>query len=343
VRPADFSYDLPPALIAQAPLPRRSASRLLTLDGASGAWTDRWMTDFPALLDDGDLVVFNDTRVIAARMHGRKATGGKVEMLLERVAEGRDAWVQLRSSKGFDAGDSFDTAGGTVRVAARDEDLWRVTLPDEPHAFFTSYGDVPLPPYITRAPDPADVERYQTVFARAAGAVAAPTAGLHFDDALLDALDRRGVQRAFVTLHVGAGTFQPVRTGSVELHRLHAERVSVSADVCAAIEAARSRGRRVIAIGTTVARALETATQSGALSAYSGETRLFIYPGYRFRAIDALLTNFHLPESTLLMMVSAFAGREHVLGAYAHAVAARYRFFSYGDAMFVTPARGAHA
>lgn len=341
MRPDDFRFDLPPALIAQFPLSRRSASRLLTLDGESGAWADRWMRDLPALLEAGDLLVFNDTRVVPARIHGVKASGGRVEMLLERTLGGCEAWVQLRSSKGFRERATFETPGGLVRVIGRDGDLWRVELPLETLACFERYGDTPLPPYIERAPDAADRERYQTVFARERGAVAAPTASLHFDADLLAALDARGVARAFITLHVGAGTFQPVRVAAIEAHRMHAERISVSADACAAILRARAAGRRVIAVGTTVARALETAAAGGEIAPFSGETRIFIYPGYRFRAIDALLTNFHLPESTLLMMVCAFAGREHVLAAYAHAIAVRYRFFSYGDAMFVTPARAA--
>lgn len=337
MRPDDFRFDLPPGLIAQTPLPRRSASRLLTLDGATGAWADRWMQDLPSLLDAGDLLVFNDTRVVPARIFGAKPTGGRVEMLFERSAGERQAWVQLRASKGFKEGASFRTGGGTVRVLTREDDLWLVELPDSPLAFFEAHGEMPLPPYIERAADPSDRERYQTVFARERGAVAAPTASLHFDAELLASLDARGVARTFVTLHVGAGTFQPVRAATFEAHRMHAERVTVSQAVCEAVARTRAAGKRVIAVGTTVARALETAAAGGAPVPFEGDTRIFIYPGYRFRAVDALVTNFHLPESTLLAMVSAFAGREHVLAAYAHAVAAHYRFFSYGDAMFVTP------
>ncbi|MBX3694941.1 MAG: tRNA preQ1(34) S-adenosylmethionine ribosyltransferase-isomerase QueA [Steroidobacteraceae bacterium] len=348
MRPEDFRFDLPPGLIAQTPLPGRSASRLLTLDGASGAWTDRRMQDLPGLLEAGDLLVFNDTRVVPARIHGVKPTGGRVEMLLERAAGGREAWVQLRASKGFGEQATFRTAGGLVRVLGREADLWRVALPDEPLAFFEAHGEIPLPPYIARPADAADRERYQSVFAREPGAVAAPTASLHFDAPLLAALDARGIGQAFVTLHVGAGTFQPVRAETVEAHRMHAERVTVGAEVCAAIARARAAGRRVVAVGTTVARALEAAAAAaeggeGGLAPFHGDTRLFIYPGYRFRVIDALLTNFHLPQSTLLMMVCAFAGRGQVLAAYAHAVEARYRFFSYGDAMLVTPAPAARA
>ncbi len=340
MRPDDFRFDLPPGLIAQSPLPRRSASRLLTLDGATGAWCDTWVRDLPLLLDAGDLLVFNDTRVVPARVFGVKPTGGRVEMLLERSAGETAAWVQLRASKGFADGAAFRTAGGPVRVLQREGDLWLVELPGPPLEFFEAHGEIPLPPYIDRAADAADRERYQAVFAREPGAVAAPTASLHFDAELLAALEARGVQRAFLTLHVGAGTFQPVRAATIEAHRMHAERVAVPQSVCDGVARAREAGRRVIAVGTTVARALEAAASQGALAPFAGETRIFIHPGHRFRVVDALLTNFHLPESTLLMLVSAFAGREHVLAAYAHAVAARYRFFSYGDAMLVTPAQG---
>jgi len=343
VRPADFRFDLPPGLIAQTPLPRRSASRLLTLDGATGAWADRWIQDLPSLLDAGDLLVFNDTRVVPARVHGAKATGGRVEMLLERDAGGHRAWVQLRASKGFREGSDFETAGGAVRVLSREDGLWLVELPGDAFDFFESHGETPLPPYIGRPPDASDRDRYQTVFARERGAVAAPTASLHFDPPLLAALAARAVESVFLTLHVGAGTFQPVRSATVEAHRMHAERIVVPQAACDAVARARAAGRRVVAVGTTVARALEAAAASGRLAPCAGDTRIFIHPGHRFRVVDALLTNFHLPESTLLMMVSAFAGREHVLAAYAHAVAARYRFFSYGDAMFVTPTPAALA
>ena len=315
----------------------------MTLDGSTGAWADRWVQDLPSLLEAGDLLVFNDTRVVPARVHGSKPTGGRVEMLFERAASGREAWVQLRASKGFREGANFRTAGGEVRVLSRADDFWLVELPQEPLAFFEAHGETPLPPYIDRTPDDSDRERYQSMFARELGAVAAPTASLHFDAGLIAALDARGVARAFLTLHVGAGTFQPVRTATLEAHRMHAERVTVSQAVCDATARARAAGRRVIAVGTTVARALEAAAAGGTLAPFAGDTRLFLHPGCRFRVVDALLTNFHLPESTLLMLVSAFAGREHVLAAYAHAVAARYRFFSYGDAMFVTPTPAARA
>ena len=353
----DFAYELPEELIAQAPLKERSASRMLVLDGATGRFQDRRLTELPEWLEPGDLLVFNDTRVVAARLMGMKPTGGRVEIFLERALEGREALVQLKASKPIREELEIATSGGAVRVLARDEDLWRVQLPAPALEFFEQHGDVPLPPYIERAPGRVDRERYQSIFAQHPGAVAAPTASLHFDEQLIGALDARSIQRAFVTLHVGAGTFQPVRVLDLGLHHMHAERVVVGAATCEAIAKARAAGKRVVAVGTTVARALESAanilgsagdraaTESASRDAgvlpYSGDTTLFITPGFRFKVIDALLTNFHLPESTLLMLVCAFAGRDAVLDAYAHAVRERYRFFSYGDAMFVTPARNA--
>ena len=356
MRRADFAYELPEELIAQTPLTERSASRLLTLDGSTGALADRSIRDFPDLLRAGDLLVFNDTRVIAARLVGFKPSGGHVEIFLERAAGGQQALVHLRASKPIREELQIATEGGTVRVVSKEGDLWRVALPAPALAFFEQWGEVPLPPYIHRTPNADDRQRYQSIFARHAGAVAAPTASLHFDDELIRRIEARGVSCAFVTLHVGAGTFQPVRTDDLESHVMHAEWVSVSAETCEAIERTHAAGGRVVSIGTTVARALESAAldtareesrvvppsathvSSTPLRPFSGDTRLFISPGFRFRVIDALLTNFHLPESTLLMLVSAFAGREKVLAAYAHAVRAEYRFFSYGDAMFVTPA-----
>jgi S-adenosylmethionine:tRNA ribosyltransferase-isomerase len=335
---ADFAYSLPEELIAQKPLAERSASRLLVLNGRTGAFADRSVRDLPQLLEPGDLLVFNDTRVVAARLMGMKPTGGRVEIFLERPLEGNQALVQLKASKAFREELEIATAGGAVRIVTRSGDLWRVQLPGPALEFFEQYGDVPLPPYIRRVAGKADRERYQSIFASEPGAVAAPTASLHFDSGMVDALDEKGVRRAFVTLHVGAGTFQPVRVDDLESHTMHAERVTVSAETCDAIRRARAAGGRVVAVGTTVARALESLDS---LQPYSGETMLFIRPGFRFKAIDALLTNFHLPESTLLMLVCAFAGREHVLAAYAHAVKQKYRFFSYGDAMFVTPQEAA--
>lgn len=352
MRRTDFHFDLPEELIAQEPLAERSASRLLVLDGATGAFEDRMLRDLPQLLAPGDLLVFNDTRVVAARLMGTKPSGGRVEILLERALDGTLALVHMRASKPIRPGLEIATAGGTVEVVERRDELWVVRLPQPALEFFDRHGEVPLPPYIRRRPDPTDRERYQSIFARESGAVAAPTASLHFDAGLLAALDAAGVSRTFVTLHVGAGTFQPVRTMDLDSHVMHAERLTVGESACEAIERTREAGGRIVAVGTTVARALETAALETAarrpddrvrIEPYSGETRLFIRPGFRFRVVDALLTNFHLPESTLLMLVCAFAGREAVLAAYAHAVRARYRFFSYGDAMFVTCAPEARA
>jgi S-adenosylmethionine:tRNA ribosyltransferase-isomerase len=372
VRRQDFSFDLPEELIAQSPLSERSASRLLVLDGATGAIADRVMGELPSYLGAGDLLVFNDTRVVAARIVGSKPSGGRVEIFLERVTAdaGRQALVQLRASKPIREGLEIITAGGIVRVVGREDELWRVEVPGPSEAleFFESWGEVPLPPYIHRSADATDRERYQSIFAREKGAVAAPTASLHFDAPLVAKLEAMGVGRAFVTLHVGAGTFQPLRTDDLDAHKMHAERVSVSAATWDAIRRTRDAGGRVIAVGTTVVRALESAAlkmtefiasrasetdSSGpresavdgmrkpaspaAPNTWSSETRLFIRPGFEFQLVDAMVTNFHLPESTLLMLVSAFAGREHVLAAYAHAVRERYRFFSYGDAMLVMP------
>jgi S-adenosylmethionine:tRNA ribosyltransferase-isomerase len=356
----DFTYDLPPELIAQAPLPERSAGRMLVLDRQTGALADRRVRDLPSLLAPGDLLVLNDTRVVAARVFGTKPSGGRVEILLERPIGELEALAQLRASKSVRDGLEISTPGGIVRVVARENDLWRILLPVPVLDFFELWGQMPLPPYIQRPASELDQQRYQTIFARERGAVAAPTASLHFDESLLAELESRGVSLAFVTLHVGAGTFQPVRSDDLESHVMHAERASVSAATCEAVMRARGSGRRVIAAGTTVVRALESAALSGLessaascapgtsakpsgmpeeplrLAPWSGETRLFIKPGFRFRVVDGLLTNFHLPESTLLMLVCAFAGHQPVLRAYRHAVAERYRFFSYGDAMLLT-------
>jgi S-adenosylmethionine:tRNA ribosyltransferase-isomerase len=338
MRRSDFIYPLPAELIAQTPLARRSASRLLVLGGGNSALADRQAIDLPELLQRGDLLVFNDTRVLPARLAARRATGGRVEVFLERPLEGNGALAQLRASNPLRAGETLETAGGTVRLQARQDDLWELVLPEPAVDFFERHGTVPLPPYITRPPDAFDRERYQSLFAQVPGAVAAPTASLHFDAELLAALAARGIARATVTLHVGAGTFQPLRAEELEGQVLHAEWYSVPAGTLAAIGTVRAAGGRVIAVGTTVARALESTVATGVAR---GETRLFIRPGFVFRAIDGLVTNFHLPGSTLLMLVAAFAGRETVLAAYAHAVAQRYRFFSYGDAMLVWPAPAA--
>jgi len=335
---SDFNYQLPPELIAQAPLPRRSASRLLVLDGRIGQWQDHHIDELPSLLYSGDLLVFNDTRVLPARLPARKPSGGRIEIFLERALPATRALVQLRDSKSVRPGMALQSAGGEVRILARSGELWEVELPVKATEFFDLHGEVPLPPYIRRAPQDSDRERYQSLWARFPGAVAAPTASLHFDAGLLEALTARGIEQAWVTLHVGAGTFAPVRTEDLDRHTLHSESYVISPETVAAIERVRVRGGRVVAIGTTVARALESAASNGPRPAPgAADTALFIRPGYGFQVIDALLTNFHLPQSTLLMLVSAFAGRENVLAAYAHAVSERYRFFSYGDAMLVFP------
>jgi S-adenosylmethionine:tRNA ribosyltransferase-isomerase len=342
VHPHDFAYDLPPELIAQSPLAERSASRLLVIETQRrGVTSDRTMRDFAALLRPGDLLVFNDTRVVAARLLGTKPSGGRVEIFLERAVGTNDALVQMRASKPIREGLEVATAGGVARVRGREGDLWRLEFPQPALEFFEQWGDVPLPPYIQRTPDANDKERYQSIFARERGAVAAPTASLHFDSNLIAEIEARGVKRAFVTLHVGAGTFQPLRTDDLDAHVMHAERVSISGATWEAIAETRATGGRIVAIGTTVVRALESAALAApdvrdGTVAWSGETRLFIRPGFNFQITDALLTNFHLPESTLLMLVCAFAGKDNVLAAYNHAVRERYRFFSYGDAMFMT-------
>ena len=338
MRRADFSYPLPEELIADRPLPRRGASRLLALDGATGAIRDLAFDDLGSLLRPGDLLVLNDTRVLPARLRGRKASGGACEILLERLLGERRFLAQARASKGFSPGACIALPGNaTAVVIARRDDLVEFELDRAALPYFEAEGSVPLPPYVAREPDAGDRERYQTVYAAVPGAVAAPTAGLHFDRETLASLERAGVSLARVTLHVGAGTFMPLRAETIEDHRMHVERIRVSAECVDAVAAARGRGGRVVAVGTTVVRALESAAADGQLAPFDGDTALFIRPGHRFRAVDALLTNFHLPESTLLVLVSAFAGRERVLAAYHHAIAGRYRFFSYGDAMFVTP------
>ncbi len=334
---SDFDYPLPERLIADHPAQPRSSSRLLVLtpDGPQ----DRRMTDFPGLLEARDLLVFNNTRVIPARLLGHKASGGKVEVLLERLLPGRRVLAHVRASKAPRAGTRLQLADGAVEaeVCGRREDLFELVFDGEEPVLdvLDRHGHVPLPPYIQRADDQADRSDYQTLYARHPGAVAAPTAGLHFDTELLQKLDDTGVHTAFVTLHVGAGTFQPVRVDRLDDHVMHAEQVEVDASVCAAVNAARARGGRVVAVGTTVVRSLESAARGGELQPFSGETQLFITPGYRFRVVDALLTNFHLPQSTLLMLVCAFGGYEPVMAAYRHAIEQKYRFFSYGDAMFL--------
>ena len=336
---SEFHYELPDELIARHPPGERSAGRLLLVDGARGSYADRRVIDLPGLLRPRDLLVVNDTRVIPARLWAHKATGGCVEILLERTSDASRARVQLRASKAVRPGAELTLADGSlVAVVTQVDEFWELDFRADPLAVFERLGEVPLPPYLDRPPEAADRERYQTVYARERGAVAAPTAGLHFDTGLLERCRERGAEIASVTLHVGAGTFQPVRVDDLAHHRMHAEQVRVDAALCAAVTRARRDGGRIVAVGTTVVRALEAAAQAGPLQPFAGDTRLFIVPGYRFRVVDALLTNFHLPESTLLMLVAAFAGRELVLDAYRHAVAAGYRFFSYGDAMLVEPA-----
>jgi S-adenosylmethionine:tRNA ribosyltransferase-isomerase len=351
MRRSDFAYDLPVELIAQHPPEQRSGGRLLHVPREHGLPRDLSIVDFPTLLRAGDLLVFNDTRVIPARVHGTKPTGGQVEILLERALDERRILAHVHASKPLRPDVPIALPGGVEAFfIARRDDLFELRLSVEPLQYFQNHGSMPLPPYIERAADADDEARYQTVYAREPGAVAAPTAGLHFDAIMLARCSAAGVQSAFVTLHVGAGTFQPVRVDDLHEHRMHAERVEVSADTCEAIKRTQVGGGRVIAVGTTVVRSLEAAAQSGTIEPFAGDTRLFITPGYRFRVVDALLTNFHLPESTLLMLVCAFGGYETVMSAYRHAVAQRYRFFSYGDAMFLdravatgqpSPARGA--
>ncbi len=336
-RPSDFDFALPPELVAQTPSPERGASRLLHVDG--GALADLAFTDLPPLLAAGDLVVFNDTRVIKSRLHAAKPTGGAVELLLERVLGPQEGLFQLRASHPPRAGGSIDLPGGVrATVIGRDDRFFRLSI-DGPQSlpdYLDRHGEVPLPPYITRRPDAADETRYQTVYARHAGAVAAPTAGLHFDDAMLAALRAAGIDFAWVTLHVGAGTFAPMQGDDLAAHRMHSERYRIPPETAAAVAAARERGGRVVAVGTTTLRALESAAdEQGKLAPGEAETALFVTPGFAFRVVDRLLTNFHLPKSTLLVLVSAFAGFDRIRGAYAHAIARKYRFFSYGDAMLL--------
>ncbi len=335
---SDFHYDLPESLIAQQPPARRGESRLLILP-AEGEARDGRFAEFPTLLREGDLVVFNDTRVIPARLLGHKReTGGRVEVLVERVVDEHHVLAHLRASKSPPVGTRLWLEEALeVEVTGREGDLFRLRFDPARTVldWLEAVGHVPLPPYIRHPDTEQDRERYQTVYARRPGAVAAPTAGLHFDGAMLDRLAARGVGTARVTLHVGAGTFQPVRTERIDEHRMHPEWLEVDETACRAVADARARGGRVVAVGTTVVRSLESAAASGELQPFRGETRLFITPGYRFRVVDALLTNFHLPESTLLMLVCAFGGYQRVMAAYRHAVEARYRFFSYGDAMFL--------
>ena len=354
MRTSEFSYYLPEELIAHYPPAERAQSRLLHLNRHDGSLHHLQFSDFPALLQPGDLLVLNNTRVIPARLYGFKETGGKVEVLIERVLDGSRALVQLKASKAPAPGVRlwFPTSQKTARIESKDlavTERVEARIAGRQGSFFELHfdldealldflervGHIPLPPYIKRIDEQQDRERYQTVYSKIPGAVAAPTAGLHFDQAMLKQLRQRGINQQYVTLHVGAGTFQPVRVDNIAEHQMHSEWIDVSPSVVAAINECKAQGGRVIAVGTTTVRSLESAAASGSLEHFRGETEIFIYPGFQFRVVDAMLTNFHLPESTLLMLISAFAGKENVLGAYAEAVLHRYRFFSYGDAMFI--------
>ncbi len=335
---SDFDYELPDGLIARYPMPERGGSRLLHVGVAV---EDHHFKELPKLLDEGDLLVFNDTRVIRARLRGSKATGGKVEILVERLLTENEALAQVRASKTPKPGSIIRFAADCdATVTGRQGDMFSLRF-DRPIApFLECHGEVPLPPYLQRDEESADDERYQTVYANLPGAVAAPTAGLHFDQDMLDETRAMGVRHAFVTLHVGAGTYQPLREEQLEANQLHAERVEVSESVCDAVRETRASGGRVIAVGTTSVRALEAASDGGLIRPFEGETDIFIFPGYEFQSVDMLLTNFHLPKSSLLMLVAAFAGYDKVMSAYRHAVEQQYRFFSYGDAMLLLPERG---
>src|SRR6056297_4010514 len=337
---SDFTFDLPEDLIAQAPLAERSASRLLVMGRSDDGVEDRCFSGLAELLEPGDLLVFNNTRVIPARLYAQKETGGRAELLIERVLDSQSALAQIGINRKPAPGSVLieSESGARIEVEGRQDEFWRLRLESETAdwlALLERAGHMPLPPYIQRRDLPEDRDRYQTVYADEPGAVAAPTAGLHFDDALFARLAQRGVQRAFCTLHVGAGTFQPVRVTEVEEHRMHPEWIRVDEALVARIHATRAAGKRVVAVGTTAVRALETAAAEGKLKPFAGDSRIFIYPGYEFQVVDALITNFHLPGSTLMMLVSAFSSRERILAAYRHAVEQRYRFFSYGDAMLI--------
>jgi len=335
---SDFDYDLPNELIAQYPTEKRSASRLLDLNRETGHIAHRHFYDLPELLSPGDLLVFNNSRVIPARLYGQKETGGKVEILIERILTEQRVLAQVRSSHAPKPPSILVlTSNIRIEVLGRQNDLFELRfLIDEPIIdVLEAIGQIPLPPYIDRIPDHLDQARYQTIYAKDKGSVAAPTAGLHFDETLLNTLKNKGIQTAEVTLHVGAGTFQPVKVDDITQHKIHAEWITVDEAVCEAVRKTKEANRKVIAVGTTTVRSLETAALSGQLQPYRGDTKLFIYPPFSFKVVDAIITNFHLPKSTLLMLISAFAGRDYVLRAYENAIEESYRFFSYGDAMFV--------
>jgi len=332
---SDFDYQLPPELIARYPLEKRSASRLLCLDRKRGGQEHRVFSDLPDLLLPGDLLVCNDTRVIPARLFGKKPTGGRVEILIERILDTHRVLAHVRGGKSIN---KIHLGESILEVTGRAGELFELTSAEARPVseVIEQLGEIPLPPYLHRTPDESDLSRYQTVFAEHRGSVAAPTAGLHFDEILLDAIQTKGVKIAHVTLHIGAGTFAPVRTDDIREHTMHSERIEVSPAVCDAIMATRKQGGRVIAVGTTALRSLESVSQSGEPRPFAGDTSIFIWPGYGFKCVDALITNFHLPRSTLLMLVSAFAGHKQILDAYAEAIAEKYRFYSYGDAMMIS-------
>jgi len=350
---SEFNFDLPDELIAQYPLQKRTDSRLLCLDGNTGTLEDRIFNSLPELLQPGDLLVFNNTKVIPARLFGQKATGGKLEVLLERVLDEQSFLAQIRASKSPREGAVLNLggdkgAGFQVKMLGRQGDLFHLELIHSAQqtvfSLLEQFGHIPLPPYVERADEQADLQRYQTVYAKEKGAVAAPTAGLHFDDALLESIKKKGINSAWVTLHVGAGTFQPVRVDNILDHKMHSETVDVPMETVAKIKHTHAQGGRVIAVGTTAMRSLESASVFGSkkdeIEEYHADTDIFIYPGYEFKTVDAMITNFHLPESTLIMLISAFAGLEHVKKAYQHAIEKQYRFFSYGDAMFISLQKG---
>lgn len=337
MKTSDFSFELPDELIARYPTAERSASRLLALDAVSGTVSDHIFRDIEGMLDAGDLLVFNNTRVIPARLFGEKLSGGRLEALVERVLDDHHVLAHLRSSRSPKPGQQIRLGDVLVDVVGREGALFHLRFNDERPVFdiLDDIGHMPLPPYMERDDAEEDRERYQTVYAEKPGAVAAPTAGLHFDEPLMARLRDKGVRFAFVTLHVGAGTFQPVKVDNIHEHVMHSEYIEVSQDVVDAVLATRAAGKRVVAVGTTSVRSLESASQSGVIEPFAGDSQIFIYPGYQFRSVDAIVTNFHLPESTLIMLISAFAGRDNTLAAYAHAVEHKYRFYSYGDAMFL--------
>lgn len=341
MRVSDYRFELPEELIARYPMPERTASRLLKLDGPSGELAHKHFTDVLECVEPGDLMVFNNTRVIPARLFGQKASGGKLELLVERLLSEHEILAHVRCSKSPKVGNRLELgtdrgASHGAEMVGRDDTLFHLRFDEPVLEVLEKVGHMPLPPYIERPDDESDQERYQTVYNKTPGAVAAPTAGLHFDDALLEKLKAKGVDTAFVTLHVGAGTFQPVRVDDIKDHVMHSEYAEVSQDVVDKVRATKANGKRVIAVGTTSVRSLESASQSGQIEPFATDTSIFIHPGYEFKTVDVLVTNFHLPESTLIMLISAFAGYDNVMNAYRVAVAEKYRFFSYGDAMFIT-------